>query len=197
MNNKFRLFDGTVVGQVFDTYLIVERANVVYIIDQHAAHERILYDKLSSSLASEYSQTLLVPHKLRLSGEEQEYFEKIMPSLNAMGFIIEKKTGSYIVYAVPEPVVRMDFNRFLAELFSHMLDDGEIKISDLLKDVVCRDACRAAIKGGEHLTRRQIEYVLSNLIDDKGSLPQKCPHGRPAVVALTRRDFEKMFLRIV
>lgn len=197
LNNKFRLFDGTVVGQVFDTYLIVERANVVYIIDQHAAHERILYDKLSSSLASEYSQTLLVPHKLRLSGEEQEYFEKIMPSLNAMGFIIEKKTGSYIVYAVPEPVVRMDFNRFLAELFSHMLDDGEVKISDLLKDVVCRDACRAAIKGGEHLTRRQIEYVLSNLIDDKGSLPQKCPHGRPAVVALTRRDFEKMFLRIV
>ena len=197
LNNKFRLFDGTVVGQVFDTYLIVERANVVYVIDQHAAHERILYEKLSASLSSEYSQLLLIPHKLRLSGEEGEYFEKIMPSLNAMGFSIEKNPGNFMVYAVPAPVVRMDFNRFLAELFSHMLDDGEVKMTDLLKDVICRDACRAAIKGGEHLTKRQIEYVLSNLIDEKGDLPQKCPHGRPAVVALTKRDFEKMFMRIV
>ena len=197
LNNKFRLFDGTVVGQVFDTYLIVERANVVYVIDQHAAHERILYEKLSASLSSEYSQLLLIPHKLRLSGEEGEYFEKIMPSLNAMGFSIEKNPGNFMVYAVPAPVVRMDFNRFLTELFSHMLDDGEVKMTDLLKDVICRDACRAAIKGGEHLTKRQIEYVLSNLIDEEGDLPQKCPHGRPAVVALTKRDFEKMFMRIV
>ena len=197
LNNRFRLFDGAVVGQVFDTYLIVERANVVYVIDQHAAHERILFDKLSASLSSEYSQTLLIPHKLRLSGAEGEYFEKMMPVLNGMGFSIEKNAGNFIVYAVPEPVVRMDFNRFLAELFSHMLDDGELKLADLVKEVVCRDACRAAIKGGEHLTKRQIEFVLSNLIDKNGDLPQKCPHGRPAVVALTKRDFEKMFLRIV
>lgn len=197
LNNKFRLFDGTVVGQVFDTYLIVERANVVYIIDQHAAHERILYDKLSAELKPEYAQTLLIPHKLRLSGEEREYFEKIMPALNAMGFVIEQKPNSFIVYALPEPVVRMDFEHFLSELFSHMLDDGELKLSDLMKETVCRDACRAAIKGGEHLTKRQIEQVLANFLNDKGELPQKCPHGRPAVVALTRRDFEKMFLRIV
>lgn len=105
--------------------------------------------------------------------------------------------NSFIVYALPEPVVRMDFEHFLSELFSHMLDDGELKLSDLMKETVCRDACRAAIKGGEHLTKRQIEQVLANFLNDKGELPQKCPHGRPAVVALTRRDFEKMFLRIV
>lgn len=197
LTNKFRLFDGAVVGQVFDTYLIVERANVVYIIDQHAAHERILYDKLSESLRPEYAQTLLIPHKLRLSGEEGEYFEKLMPALNDMGFSVEKKPGSFIVYAVPEPVVRMDFERFLGELFSHMLDDGEIKLSDIMKETVCRDACRAAIKGGEHLTKRQIEYVLAHFMDANGNLPQKCPHGRPAVVALTKRDFEKMFRRTV
>ena len=91
----------------------------------------------------------------------------------------------------------MDINRFLAELFSHMQDDAELKLVDLVKENVCRDACRAAIKGGEHLTKRQIEYVLSNFLDKNGDLPQKCPHGRPAVVALTKRDFEKMFLRIV
>lgn len=196
-NARFRLFDGEVVGQVFDTYLIVERADVVYVIDQHAAHERVLYDKLSASLSSEFSQSLLIPYKLRLSGAEEEYFDKIMPALNDMGFAIEKKPGSYLVYAVPEPVVRMNIEKFVAALFENMLDDGELKLTDLLKDVVCRDACRAAIKGGEHLTRRQIEYVLSNLIDEEGNLPQKCPHGRPAVVALTKRDFEKMFMRVV
>lgn len=196
-NTRFRLFDGEVVGQVFDTYLIVERADVVYVIDQHAAHERVLYDKLSASLSSEFSQSLLIPYKLRLSGAEEEYFDKIMPALNDMGFAIEKKPGSYLVYAVPEPVVRMNIEKFVAALFENMLDDGELKLTDLLKDVVCRDACRAAIKGGEHLSRRQIEYVLSNLIDEEGNLPQKCPHGRPAVVALTKRDFEKMFMRVV
>lgn len=196
-NTRFRLFDGEVVGQVFDTYLIVERADVVYVIDQHAAHERVLYDKLSASLSSEFSQSLLIPYKLRLSGAEEEYFDKIMPALNDMGFAIEKKPGSYLVYAVPEPVVRMNIEKFVAALFENMLDDCELKLTDLLKDVVCRDACRAAIKGGEHLTRRQIEYVLSNLIDEEGNLPQKCPHGRPAVVALTKRDFEKMFMRVV
>lgn len=196
-NTRFRLFDGEVIGQVFDTYLIVERADVVYVIDQHAAHERVLYDKLSASLSSEFSQSLLIPYKLRLSGAEEEYFDKIMPALNDMGFAIEKKPGSYLVYAVPEPVVRMNIEKFVAALFENMLDDGELKLTDLLKDVVCRDACRAAIKGGEHLTRRQIEYVLSNLIDEEGNLPQKCPHGRPAVVALTKRDFEKMFMRVV
>lgn len=196
-NTRFRLFDGEVIGQVFDTYLIVERADVVYVIDQHAAHERVLYDKLSASLSSEFSQSLLIPYKLRLSGAEEEYFDKIMPALNDMGFAIEKKPGSYLVYAVPEPVVRMNIEKFVAALFENMLDDGELKLTDLLKDVVCRDACRAAIKGGEHLSRRQIEYVLSNLIDEEGNLPQKCPHGRPAVVALTKRDFEKMFMRVV
>lgn len=196
-NTRFRLFDGEVVGQVFDTYLIVERADVVYVIDQHAAHERVLYDKLSASLSSEFSQSLLIPYKLRISGAEEEYFDKIMPALNDMGFAIEKKPGSYLVYAVPEPVVRMNIEKFVAALFENMLDDGELKLTDLLKDVVCRDACRAAIKGGEHLTRRQIEYVLSNLIDEEGNLPQKCPHGRPAMVALTKRDFEKMFMRVV
>lgn len=196
-NTRFRLFDGEVVGQVFDTYLIVERADVVYVIDQHAAHERVLYDKLSASLSSEFSQSLLIPYKLRLSGAEEEYFDKIVPALNDMGFAIEKKPGSYLVYAVPEPVVRMNIEKFVAALFENMLDDGELKLTDLLKDVVCRDACRAAIKGGEHLSRRQIEYVLSNLIDEEGNLPQKCPLGRPAVVALTKRDFEKMFMRVV
>lgn len=197
LKNRFRLFDGAVIGQIFDTYLIVERGDVVYIIDQHAAHERVLYDKLINNLSAEYSQSLLIPYKLKFSGREEEYFEKLLPKLNQMGFEIEKKTGYYIVYAVPEPVVRMDFEKFTAKLFEDMFDDDDICIDKLLKETICRDACRAAIKGGDTLTRQQIEYLLSNLLDENGNLPSKCPHGRPAVVALTKRDVEKMFRRIV
>ena len=190
-------FDGVIVGQVFSTYLIVERKDCVYIIDQHAAHERVLYDKLMSSLSAEYSQGLILPYKKRFSGAEEEYLEKLMPALNEMGFDIEKKDGWFYVYAVPAPVVKMDFDKFLGLLFENMLDDGELNIRSLLRETVSREACRAAIKGGETLTRRQIQYVLSNLIDEDGNLPASCPHGRPAVVKLTRKDFEKMFKRIV
>lgn len=194
---RFSDFDGNVVGQVFGTYLIVERKDCVYVIDQHAAHERVLYDKILGSLSAEFSQGLLIPYKKRFSGAEEEYFEKLLPELNKMGFDIEKKDGSYFVYAVPAPLIKMDFDKFLGLLFENMLDDGEISIKSLLHETVSREACRAAIKGGETLTRRQIEYVLSHLIDDEGNLPASCPHGRPAVVRLTRKDFEKMFKRIV
>lgn len=194
---RFLDFDGVIVGQVFSTYLIVERKDCVYIIDQHAAHERVLYDKLMSSLSAEYSQGLILPYKKRFSGAEEEYLEKLMPALNEMGFDIEKKDGWFYVYAVPAPVVKMDFDKFLGLLFENMLDDGELNIRSLLRETVSREACRAAIKGGETLTRRQIQYVLSNLIDEDGNLPASCPHGRPAVVKLTRKDFEKMFKRIV
>lgn len=194
---RFLDFDGVIVGQVFSTYLIVERKDCVYIIDQHAAHERVLYDKLMSSLSAEYSQGLILPYKKRFSGAEEEYLEKLMPALNEMGFDIEKKDGWFYVYAMPAPVVKMDFDKFLGLLFENMLDDGELNIRSLLRETVSREACRAAIKGGETLTRRQIQYVLSNLIDEDGNLPASCPHGRPAVVKLTRKDFEKMFKRIV
>ena len=194
---KFLDFDGVIVGQVFSTYLIVERKDCVYIIDQHAAHERVLYDKLMSSMTAEFSQGLILPYKKRFSCAEEEYLEKLLPSLREMGFDIEKKDGNFYIYAVPAPLVRMDFDKFLGLLFENMLDDGEISIRSLLRETVSREACRAAIKGGETLTRRQIQYVLSNLVDEDGNLPASCPHGRPAVVKLTKKDFEKMFKRIV
>ncbi|MBO7326812.1 MAG: DNA mismatch repair endonuclease MutL, partial [Clostridia bacterium] len=117
--NKIRLanptgfFDGKIVGQIFDTYLIVEREGVVYIIDQHAAHERILYDKLTSRLEPKYIQPLLIPYRFKLSPEETDYFEKIMPNLNNMGFDIDKKFDYYMIYSVPDLIVEMNFQKFL------------------------------------------------------------------------------------
>jgi DNA mismatch repair protein MutL len=191
------MFDGNIVGQVFDTYLIVERDGYIYIIDQHAAHERILYNRLIERLDPKYIQSLLIPYTIKLAGAEEEYFEKILPTLESIGFEIEKKFDKYFIYAVPDVVVDMDFKKFFAELFKNMLTDKEITILDIVKEKMCRMACRSAIKGGDRLNSQQIQDTVMSLLDEDGKLPDKCPHGRPAVVRMSQSDVEKMFKRIV
>lgn len=190
-------FDGSIVGQIFSTYILIERDDKLYMIDQHAAHERILYDELVKKLDKDHAQPLLIPYKFSLSAEESEYFDRILPSLNDMGFEIEYKFGNYLVRALPKPVAEMNFKRFVNELFSSMLRENELSLADIVKEEICQKACKAAIKGGDKLSREQIEYVIRNLLDKDGNLPDKCPHGRPCVIALEKRDLEKMFKRIV
>ena len=191
------IFDGKIIGQVFATYLLVERDDKLYIIDQHAAHERILYDRIADKCKAEYSQPLLIPYKLSLTGAEEEYIEKIMPTLLSLGFEIEHSGYVYLVKAVPSPVVNLNFNKFFGDLFANSLSENELTLAQLLKDSLCQQACKAAIKGGDVLTREQIEQVIRFYVDENGDLPAKCPHGRPAVIALDKRDFEKIFKRIV
>lgn len=195
---ELRIFDGKIIGQVFDTYLLCERDNLLYLIDQHAAHERILYDEIVNKFCVEHKQSLLIPYKLSLTGEEEEYFERILRNLEQLGFEIEKSSdANYLITAVPEPVASVRFDKFFADLFSNMLDEGSLSLENLLKDKLCQQACKAAIKGGESLSRIQIERVLQNYVDENGDLPAKCPHGRPAVIAITKQDIEKLFKRIV
>lgn len=191
------IFDGKIVGQIFDTYIICERGDLVYIIDQHAAHERILYDNILKKFNAEYSQPLLIPYKLSLTGEEEEYLDKIVPNLVRLGFEVEQNGSTYLVKAVPEPVSKINFGKFFSDLFANMLNENELTLENLLKDKLCQQACKAAIKGGESLSRAQIERVIKNYVDENGNLPTKCPHGRPAVVAFSARDVEKLFKRIV
>ncbi|MBQ9276346.1 MAG: hypothetical protein IJ226_01980, partial [Clostridia bacterium] len=191
------VFDGKIVGQIFDTYIIVERDNLVYIIDQHAAHERILYDRLVSKFSVEHVQSLLVPYKLSLTAEEAEYLESVLDKLSELGFEIKPNGGNFLVYAVPEPVANISIDKFFTTLLKDLDDEKPLKITDVLREKLCQTACKAAIKGGETLTREQIERVLKNYLDENGNLPSQCPHGRPAVVAFTKSDIEKMFKRIV
>lgn len=191
------VFDGKIVGQIFDTYIICERGDLVYIIDQHAAHERILYDSILHKFNVEYKQPLLIPYKLSLTAEEDDYFSKVRSSLEKLGFDIEGEDCSYTVNAVPEPVSNVNFSKFFSDLFANMFDENGLKLETLLKDKLCQQACKAAIKGGESLNRAQIERVIHNYVDENGNLPSKCPHGRPAVIAVSMRDIEKMFKRIV
>lgn len=192
------IFDGKIVGQIFDTYIICQRGELVYLIDQHAAHERILYDRILKKFNVEYAQPLLIPYKISVTGEECEYLEKILPNLEALGFEITRHTSStYLVRAVPEPVAKVNFSSFFADLFANMLNENELTLEELLKDKLCQQACKGAIKGGESLTRAQLERVIRYYVDENGKLPAKCPHGRPAVIAFSARDIEKLFKRIV
>ena len=193
----YKVFDGKIVGQIFDTYIIVERDELVYIIDQHAAHERILYDKLVDKFSVEHVQSLLVPYKLNLTAEEAEYIEQILVKLAELGFDIRDNGSNFLVYSVPEPVANLSLDKFFASLLKDLHDEKPLKLTNVLREKLCQTACKAAIKGGESLSREQIERVISNYLDENGNLPSQCPHGRPAVVAFTKADIEKMFKRIV
>ena len=191
------VFDGKIVGQIFDTYIVCERGELVYLIDQHAAHERILYDRILKKFNVEFKQPLLIPYKLTMTGEEEEYFDKIVPNLEKLGFDLEHDGKTYLIKAVPEPVSKVNFAKFFADLFANMQSENELTLENLLKDKLCQQACKAAIKGGDSLSRVQIERVIKNYVDENGNLPTKCPHGRPAVIAFSKTDVEKMFKRIV
>lgn len=191
------VFDGKIVGQIFDTYIICQRDTLVYLIDQHAAHERVLYDRILEKFNVEYAQPLLIPYKLTLTGEEAEYFDRILPNLRNLGFEIEDRHTSYLISAVPEPVANVNFGKFFSDLFANMLNENDLTLENLLKDKLCQQACKGAIKGGESLSRAQIERVIKFYVDENGNLPSKCPHGRPAVVAFSEKDIEKLFKRIV
>jgi len=195
--SDYAVFDGKIVGQIFDTYIICERGELVYLIDQHAAHERILYDRIVGKFNVEHTQPLLIPFKLTMTGEESEYFERILPNLQILGFEIGKSGSAYTINAVPEPVAQVNFSKFFSDLFANMQSESELTLQNLLKDKLCQQACKAAIKGGQSLTRAQIERVIKNYVDENGNLPTKCPHGRPAVVAFSAKDIEKLFKRIV
>lgn len=191
------VFDGKIVGQIFDTYIICQRGELVYIIDQHAAHERILYDRILEKFKVEHAQPLLIPYKITPTGEEAEYLERVLPNLIKLGFEIEDRHTSYLIKAVPEPVANVNFGKFFSELFANMLNENDLTLENLLKDKLCQQACKGAIKGGESLSRAQIERVIKYYVDENGNLPAKCPHGRPAVVAFSAKDVEKLFKRIV
>ncbi len=191
------VFDGKIVGQIFDTYIVVERDNLVYFIDQHAAHERILYDRLVDKFSVEYVQSLLIPYKLNLTADEAEYIESVLDKLHELGFEIENNGSDFLVNAVPEPVANLSLDKFFGSLLKDLQDEKPLKLTDVLRDKLCQTACKAAIKGGDALSREQIERVLKNYLDENGNLPSQCPHGRPCVVAFTKTDIEKMFKRIV
>lgn len=184
-------------GSLFNTYLIYENEDSIYLIDQHAAHERLIFDRLKAQMESRtiIQQPLLLPYVLEVNTFEGLFLSEQMENIRAIGFDIDAfGTNSYKVSAVPIDLQSIDLKEFLEDILADISGLKNIKLDSLLKDRLAMKACKAAIKGGMDLTKEETDTLLKEI---DGNLGLKCPHGRPVVVKLTKYEIEKMFKRIV
>ncbi len=195
--NKIDVSTCVYAGKLFNTYLMYERRDEVYIIDQHAAHERLIFNKLKEKMKNRavVQQPMLLPYSLQLNAFESAFIVEQLPIIQAMGFEITQKTDtSFEITAIPLDLQNMDLGVFFNDILGDISGYRSIKLEEILKDKLASAACKAAVKGGMDLTREEID-VLFALMD--GDMGLKCPHGRPVVVKLTKTELEKMFKRIV
>ena len=184
-------------GKLFNTYLIYELQDSAYIIDQHAAHERLIYNRLKEQMDAReiVRQPMLLPFELNLNAFEGEFIREHLSELREMGFeISETSENCFAVTEIPVDLQHIDLNAFFNDILSDISGYRSIKLTDILKDKLATAACKAAVKGGMDLTREEIDALFALMDGDMGL---KCPHGRPVVVKLTKTELEKMFKRIV
>lgn len=185
-----------VIGQLFDTYILIEHNSTLLLIDQHAAHERILYDKLlSENEQNTVVQELLFPYTANLPEDKISVVLENFEIFQNLGFEVSIDDGKIRVTAIPYLLINMDIDGFLLEI----IEDTELfgKISELskIKEKIAQKACKRAIKSGDKLNDSQLEYVLNYFFEK--NMPLQCPHGRPTIINVTKQEIEKLFRRIV
>ena len=183
-----------IVGVIFKTYIITEYQDSVYIVDQHAMHERQLYDKLKKQIDTNSisKQDLLVPYTFTLKSLDAEKFGDKLSNLEQIGFEVSRKVDTFEVKSVPYLLSNLSLSKFVEEVLQ---DDtiNERKASSYINEKLCQTACKHAIRAGDSASKDEIAYLLEEM--KKGVL--LCPHGRPIIVKITRKDFEKMFKRVL
>ena len=184
------------IGQVFETYWLVEFENSLYIIDQHAAHERVLYERTLKEMKNREftAQYLSPPIILSLSMQEAQVLNENMDRFTRIGFEIEPFGGEeYAVRAIPDNL----FGIAKKELLLEMLDDlaDGISTPELIDEKVASMSCKAAVKGNNRLSAQEADALIGELLLLEN--PYHCPHGRPTIIAMTQRELEKKFKRIV
>lgn len=191
--------DYQIIGQVFDTYWIVQLHDSMYIIDQHAAHERVLYERtLKGMKTREYtSQYISPPIILDLSMQEAELLTRYMDRFTRIGFEIEPFGGdAFAVSAVPDNLFSVAKKDLLMEMIDSLSEEVNPNMTpEILDEKIASMSCKAAVKGNSRLSRQEVEELLSELL--KLDNPYHCPHGRPTIIAMTKRELEKKFKRIV
>ena len=184
-------------GVLFNTYLLYEGNDEVYIIDQHAAHERLIFDRLKEKMRTRSieQQPMLVPFEMALNAFESEFIRERIEDIREMGFAVdESKENVFSVTAVPIDLQNINLTVFFNDILGYVNDYRKIKLVDIIKDKLASAACKAAVKGGMSLTEDEVQELFILMDGDMGL---KCPHGRPVVVKMTRDKLEKMFKRIV
>lgn len=186
------------IGKLFNTYLVIEWGNNVYLIDQHAAHERIRYEKLKAEYESGdiVIQPMLIPFVLTLNAEDSQIIASNIDAIKSVGFDIDEfGDRSYKISSVPAIVSDIDFNKFFAMFLAEKLNKSKLTEAELVKDSLMQMACKSAVKGGDDLSRDEINKLLYEM--SSKNLTLFCPHGRPVVVRITKTEIEKWFKRIV
>ena len=189
----------TLIGQVFDTYWLVQFQDSLYIIDQHAAHERVMYERTLKEMKSrEYtSQYLSPPIILSLSMQEAQLLEEHIDRFTRIGFEIEHFGGEeYAVRAVPDNLFGIAKKELLMEMIDDLADGINTSMTpDLIDEKVASMSCKAAVKGNNRLSAKEVDALIGELLTLDN--PYHCPHGRPTIIAMRKRELEKKFKRIV
>ena len=188
----------SIIGQLFKTYWLIEFEDKLYIIDQHAAHEKVLYEKTMARLANKdfTSQRISPPIVMTLDARECEMLEKYRPQIEQFGYEVEHFGGKeYMISAIPDNLFNID----MKDLFIEMLDDFSNatgrQTPDIITEKVASMSCKAAVKGNDKLTLPEINKLIDELLSLDN--PYNCPHGRPTIISMIKYEIEKKFKRIV
>lgn len=185
-----------IVGCAFDTYWYVQQGENVYCIDQHAAHERLLYDALMARSVAIVSQTLFLPEDVRLLPTESDVFFTNRAELERFGFVFsDANETSVTLLAVPQIKGVALKAAFLHDVLEYLSGSEEARPNDWFRDAIAQSACKHAIKAGERLSHEEIRQLLAKIAAQNTLLT--CPHGRPVAVRFTKTDIEKMFKRVL
>ena len=192
---SFGLHPFRIIGAAFNTYVIVEQGDSIFYIDQHAAHERINYEKVIKNELRFESQILLTAKVITLSPTDHQCLLENIERFRELGFEIEEFGAlSVSVHAVPNGIKNESTEKLIHDMIGIIRAKGSVSELDILRGELIQYSCKHAVKAGQELDMRQIEDILSHYSD--GSTPLTCPHGRPVMVSVSKRDFEKMFKRI-
>lgn len=188
-----------IIGQLFDTYWLVEYNDRLFIVDQHAAHEKVMYEKLKKQFEKKEftSQAISPPIVITLSMREAEVLERFKEQFTKLGFEIEHFGGAeYSICGVPGNLYRLNTKDVLIEMLDELTDGiSERATADVILDKIASMSCKAAVKGSQRLSLPEMEQLMKDLM--KLDNPYNCPHGRPTIIAMSKYEIEKKFKRIV
>ena len=187
-----------IVGQVFKTYWIIETGDRMYLIDQHAAHEKINYERFVKAMntGEVYSQNLLPPIVISLTIREEEALLKYKQELEAIGFVIEHFGGrDYQICAVPTVLYRMDARDYFMSTLDDLAEGNATVRPERVYETLASMSCKAAIKGNQWISETEAKHLFAELLSLDN--PFHCPHGRPTIITMTKQEMEKKFKRIL
>lgn len=186
------------LAQVHDSFIVAQSREGMALVDQHAAHERILFEKLQEQFGSGRMpvQNLLIPDQVELGAAQAVLLNEYLPELQRLGFIVEHfGAGTFMIKAVPSLLVGADYKKLLLDILDEVNVHGKSgKLEALRDEILSVMACHPAVKLHRRLDQREMEVLLLNLL--KCRMPHTCPHGRPTIIRFSMDELKKMFKRV-